>query len=263
MNKLKTLLTLGIVSVATCATAIPSHALSTNTTQKCTTNSTCNKTKSKGVVHLYINGKEYKFDINSNCTNKPTTPNTGNNNSNNNTNSGSNSNVENNNNSNSNSNSGHINIGSNNNTGNSNNSNSNSNSSNQQVTDNFSAYRKEVVRLVNIERAKYGISPLKENTSVDNIATKKCEDMVKNNYFDHRSPTYGSPFDMMRQFGVKFSTAGENIAMGQTSPQEVVNAWMNSQGHRKNILNGNFTQIGIGVAKNSRGQLYWSQMFIG
>ena len=61
MNKLKTLLTLGIVSVATCATAIPSHALSTNTTQKCTTNSTCNKTKSKGVVHLYINGKEYKF----------------------------------------------------------------------------------------------------------------------------------------------------------------------------------------------------------
>ena len=283
MKKLKTLLTLGIVTVATATTAIPSNALSSNciTTKKCITTNKCSKHKTKGVVYLYINGKKYKFNINPSCTNKPESPNTGNNNSDtnnsteNNNNSGSNNdsvnnNTENNNNNNqsSNNNSGNsnnTNTGSNNNSENSNtgSNNNNSSSSNQESTNSFSAYQKEVVRLVNIERAKYGISPLKENNSLDNVATKKSEDMIKNNYFDHTSPTYGSPFDMMRQFGISYSTAGENIAMGQSSPQEVVNAWMNSEGHRKNILNSNFTEIGIGVAKNSKGQLYWTQMFIG
>ena len=87
--------------------------------------------------------------------------------------------------------------------------------------------------------------------------------MVNKNYFNHTSPTYGSPFDMMKQFGISYNTAGENIAMGQKTPSEVVTAWMNSEGHRKNILSSNFTQIGVGVAKNASGQLYWTQMFIG
>ena len=95
------------------------------------------------------------------------------------------------------------------------------------------------------------------------MATIKSQDMINKNYFDHNSPTYGSPFDMMKQFGVSYRAAGENIAMGQRSPKEVVTAWMNSEGHRKNILNSSFTKIGVGVAQKSNGTLYWTQMFIG
>ena len=87
--------------------------------------------------------------------------------------------------------------------------------------------------------------------------------MIDKNYFDHTSPTYGSPFDMMKQFGISYKSAGENIAMGQNSPKEVVTAWMNSPGHRANILNSSFTDIGVGIAKNSSGSIYWTQMFIG
>lgn len=86
--------------------------------------------------------------------------------------------------------------------------------------------------------------------------------MINKNYFSHTSPTYGSPFNMMESFGLRFSAAGENIAMGQRTPVEVVNAWMNSPGHRSNILSPNFTQIGVGLAKNKNGICYWTQMFI-
>ena len=68
---------------------------------------------------------------------------------------------------------------------------------------------------------------------------------------------------MMQQFGISYRTAGENIAMGQTSPAQVMNSWMNSEGHRKNILNASFTQIGVGIAKNANGQYIWTQQFIG
>ena len=84
--------------------------------------------------------------------------------------------------------------------------------------------------------------------------------MHDNQYFSHTSPTYGSPFDMMKQFGISYRTAGENIAMGQQSPQAVVDAWMNSEGHRANILNSSYTQIGMGYVADGN---YWSQMFIG
>ncbi|EBK2060154.1 hypothetical protein AAL85_25555, partial [Salmonella enterica subsp. enterica serovar Typhi] len=79
-----------------------------------------------------------------------------------------------------------------------------------------------------------------------------------NNYFSHTSPTYGSPFDMMKKFGIKFGYAGENIAMGQKTPAEVVNAWMNSEGHRANILNANYNLIGVGYYNG-----YWAQEFVG
>lgn len=129
--------------------------------------------------------------------------------------------------------------------------------------ENFSAYQQEVLRLVNIERQKVGVAPLALDSSLSNVATVKSQDMIDKNYFDHNSPTYGSPFDMMKQFGISYRAAGENIAYGQDSPAEVMNSWMNSSGHRKNILSADFTHLGVGVAKKSNGTIYWTQMFIG
>lgn len=124
------------------------------------------------------------------------------------------------------------------------------------------SYEKQVIDLVNQERAKAGLSPLKENTELAKVAEVKAEDLRDNNYFSHTSPVYGSPFDMMKQFGIKYTAAGENIAKGQRSPQEVMNGWMNSEGHRANILNSNFTEIGVGYVTDSNGNTYWVQMFI-
>ncbi|MCQ4380842.1 CAP domain-containing protein [Clostridioides difficile] len=131
------------------------------------------------------------------------------------------------------------------------------------TSESFSAYQKEVVDLVNIERAKAGLNPLTLDSSISNVATKKSQDMIDDNYFSHNSPTYGSPFDMLKKFGISYKTAGENIAMGQKTPKEVVNAWMNSEGHRKNIMNPNFSKIGVGVAQKSGGSIYWTQIFVG
>ncbi|MHC9390380.1 CAP domain-containing protein [Clostridioides difficile] len=137
------------------------------------------------------------------------------------------------------------------------------NNNSDSTSENFSAYQKEVVDLVNVERAKAGLNPLTLDSSISNVATKKSQDMIDNNYFSHNSPTYGSPFDMLKKFGVSYKTAGENIAMGQKTPKEVVNAWMNSEGHRKNIMNPNFSKIGVGVAQKSGGSIYWTQIFVG
>ncbi|WP_280772310.1 CAP domain-containing protein [Salipaludibacillus daqingensis] len=121
-------------------------------------------------------------------------------------------------------------------------------------TDN--SYEAEVVRLVNEERANHGLDPLANSSEVQNVAQAKSKDMIDKNYFSHTSPTYGSPFDMLDKYGVEYRTAGENIAQGQRSPEAVVNAWMNSQGHRENILNANFSNIGIGHYENT-----WTQLF--
>jgi uncharacterized YkwD family protein len=131
------------------------------------------------------------------------------------------------------------------------------------TTGEFSAYQQEVLNIVNKERAAKGLSALKFNAELSKVATTKSQDMIDKNYFAHNSPTYGSPFDMMKKFGITYKSAGENIAMGQKTPQEVMTAWMNSEGHRKNILNSSFTEIGIGIAKDKNGRLYWTQMFIG
>jgi uncharacterized YkwD family protein len=123
-----------------------------------------------------------------------------------------------------------------------------------------SQFVQQVIDLTNAERRKQGLPALKADTQLNGVAQKKSVDMQQNNYFSHTSPTYGSPFDMMRDFGVTYKSAGENIAQGQRSPQEVVTAWMNSEGHRKNILSGNFTHIGVGYEKAGN---HWTQMFIG
>jgi uncharacterized YkwD family protein len=124
----------------------------------------------------------------------------------------------------------------------------------------LSAYEQKVVDLTNQQRAKSGLPALKVDLSLSKVAREKSSDMQKNNYFSHTSPSYGSPFDMMKKFGITYKTAGENIAKGQRSPEEVVNAWMNSSGHRKNILSSNFTHIGVGHVANGN---YWTQQFIG
>ncbi|UQZ32336.1 serine protease [Paenibacillus sp. PK3_47] len=116
----------------------------------------------------------------------------------------------------------------------------------------------QVVSLVNKERAAAGLSAVTALDSLNKVAAAKATDMRSNNYFSHTSPTYGSPFDMMTQFGVTYRAAGENIAMGQKTPQEVMTAWMNSEGHRANILSPNFNYIGVGYDNN-----YWVQEFIG
>ncbi|WP_446897350.1 CAP domain-containing protein [Clostridium sp. LBM24168] len=126
----------------------------------------------------------------------------------------------------------------------------------------ISAEANEVIRLVNAERSKNGLAPLKANAELSKVASVKAQDMIDKNYFSHTSPTYGSPFDMMKKFGISYTAAGENIAYGQKTPAEVMNAWMNSSGHRANILNSNFTEIGVGVAKDKNGTPYWVQMFI-
>lgn len=120
----------------------------------------------------------------------------------------------------------------------------------------------EIVRLVNQERAKQGISPLKENWEVSRVARIKSQDMATNNYFSHNSPIYGTPFKMLSDFGIRYSQAAENIATGQQTAQQVMNSWMNSSGHRTNILNPNYNQIGVGVArKGTGGPLYFTQLF--
>jgi uncharacterized YkwD family protein len=117
----------------------------------------------------------------------------------------------------------------------------------------------EVIRLANAERSQIGLPALAENTKLSGVASTKASDMATHNYFSHTSPTYGSPFDMMRSSGIAYTAAGENIAKGQTSPQQVMSSWMNSPGHRQNILDARFTQIGVGF--DSRGN-YWVQQFI-
>jgi uncharacterized YkwD family protein/spore coat assembly protein SafA len=118
----------------------------------------------------------------------------------------------------------------------------------------------QVLSLVNKERAKVGLKPLQMDWELQRVARVKSQDMYSKKYFSHQSPTYGSPFDMMKQFGIRYRTAGENIAQGQRTPQEVMNAWMNSSGHRANILKADYTHIGVGYEANGN---YWTQMFIG
>lgn len=123
-------------------------------------------------------------------------------------------------------------------------------------------YVQQVVNLVNQERQKNGVAPLTISPSLDNVAQTKAQDMVNENYFDHTSPKYGSPFNMMTTFGIHYTYAGENIAAGQPDAATVMKDWMNSPGHRANILNPNYTQIGVGEAHGGSYGTYWVQEFI-
>ena len=126
----------------------------------------------------------------------------------------------------------------------------------------LSAEESKMVNLVNQERTKQGVKPLGVNMVLVGLARKKSQDMVAKNYFSHTSPTYGSPFDMMKSAGVTYRTAGENIAGAATTESAHQNL-MNSPGHRANILNSAFNQVGIGIAPGSMYGNIFTQMFIG
>jgi uncharacterized YkwD family protein len=120
-----------------------------------------------------------------------------------------------------------------------------------------SSYANQVITLVNQERAKANLKPLSSNSALSAMALDKAKDMYNKNYFSHTSPTFGSPFDMMKSYSISFTYAGENIAKGQKTPQEVMTAWMNSAGHRQNILSPNYTKIGTAYYNGE-----WVQEFI-
>ncbi|KHF34132.1 Cysteine-rich secretory protein family protein [Paenibacillus sp. P1XP2] len=119
-------------------------------------------------------------------------------------------------------------------------------------------FAQQVLDLVNKERSKAGLGSLSMDDELSKMAMAKAQDMYNNNYFDHNSPTHGSPFDMMKEYGITYQSAGENIAKGQTTPTQVMNDWMNSPGHKANILNKSFTKIGIAFYNNE-----WVQEFTG
>ena len=121
------------------------------------------------------------------------------------------------------------------------------------------SYEQEVIRLVNEIRVENGLKALTYDWELSRVARYKSQDMKDNHYFSHTSPVYGSPFQMMKNFGISFRSAGENIAKGYRTPQAVVNGWMNSPGHRANILNTRYTHIGVGYVPSGN---YWTQMFI-
>ena len=129
-----------------------------------------------------------------------------------------------------------------------------------QISSAVTSFESEVVRLVNEIRVQNGLKPLTANWELSRVARYKSQDMRDRGYFSHTSPTYGTPFQMIKAFGLSFRTAGENIAKGYATPQAVVNGWMNSSGHRANILNTSYTQIGVGYVAQGH---YWTQMFIG
>ena len=140
-----------------------------------------------------------------------------------------------------------------------NNNDSNNNTTN---TTNLTSDEWEVFNLINQQRSQNGLSPLKIDYEVQRVARIKAQDMVNNNYFSHTSPTYGSPFNMLNNFKVSYRTAGENIA-GNSSNSAAVTAWMNSSGHKANILNSSFNYTGIGVINGSKYGKIYVQMFIG
>ena len=121
----------------------------------------------------------------------------------------------------------------------------------------------KVLELVNQERAKAGVAPLVLNEKLCDMATFKLNEMDELGYFDHKSPVYGSPGQMAKTlYGIDYKLFGENLAFSST-PESVMDAWMSSEGHRANILNPKYTQIGIACHKNSHSNsLDWAQEFL-
>ena len=141
-------------------------------------------------------------------------------------------------------------------------SSSSGNTSSSTETSNMNSDEKEVFDLINKQRTNNGLAALKNDSEVQRVARIKAQDMVDNNYFSHNSPTYGSPFDMLKSFKISYKTAGENIA-GNSSNSSAVTAWMNSSGHKANILNSNFNYTGIGVVSSPKYGKMYVQLFIG
>ncbi len=125
----------------------------------------------------------------------------------------------------------------------------------------LTADEKEMIRLVNEARTQNKVPVLTIDMELTNVARIKAQDMIDNNYFSHNSPTYGSPFDMLKDFGIRYVRAGENIA-GNRDVQSAHNSLMNSPGHRKNILSEEYTHVGIGIKNGGSYGKMFCQMFI-
>lgn len=138
----------------------------------------------------------------------------------------------------------------------------NTNNSNNQTSSSMNSDEKEVFDLINKQRTNNGLSALKVDNEVQRVARIKAEDMVSNNYFSHNSPIYGSPFDMLKSFKISYNTASENIA-ANSSNSGAVTSWMNSSGHKANILNSSFNYTGIGVVSSSKYGKIFVQIFVG
>lgn len=146
------------------------------------------------------------------------------------------------------------------NSGGSNNSGTTSNTT--QTNEDLSKDELEIFNLINQKRIANGLTALNIDDELQNVARVKAKDMVDNNYFAHNSPTYGTPFNMIKNFGITYKAAGENIA-GNSSNQGAVNAWMNSEGHRANILSNNYNYTGVAVVSSPKYGKIYVQMFIG
>ena len=120
----------------------------------------------------------------------------------------------------------------------------------------------DILNRINAERKKAGLPALIMDKDLQKVAKIKAQDMVKNNYFSHTSPTYGSPFDMMKSYGITYKVAGENIA-GNSTNAGAVSAWMASSGHKENILNKAYNYTGIGVVSSPKYGKIYVQMFVG
>lgn len=138
------------------------------------------------------------------------------------------------------------------------NNNTNTNVSNLTMTSD----EETIFNLVNEVRRNAGLAELKVDKELLRVARIKSQDMVDNNYFSHNSPTYGTPFQMIKNFGITYKSAGENIA-GHSTSKAAFEAWMNSSGHKANILGNSFNYTGIGVVKSPKYGLILTQMFIG
>lgn len=131
------------------------------------------------------------------------------------------------------------------------------------ITDNnLTLDEQEVLDLINEQRTIAGLAKLEIDEELQNVARLKGKDMVDNDYFSHNSPTYGTPFNMIKNFGITYKAAGENIA-GNSSNKGAVNAWMDSESHKENILSNNYNYTGVAVVNSSKYGKIYVQMFIG
>ena len=129
------------------------------------------------------------------------------------------------------------------------------------TTSTVSSFATQVIKLTNAERAKVGCKALKSNSLLKSAAQKHSVDMAKKDYFSHTGKDGRSPFQRMTDAGYTFTAAAENIAAGQRTPADVVKGWMNSKGHRENIQNCTYTEIGVGYARGGSYGTYWTQDF--
>jgi len=141
----------------------------------------------------------------------------------------------------------------------------------QPIGSNWKALQDKIFELTNVERKKNNLANFVYNATVEKYAVSKSQDMAKNNYFDHKSPTNGYFSDIWKKDGFKYTAGAENLYYQTDSrgfasrdinslAQTIVTGWMNSEGHRRNILNGNLKELGVGVAENNN-RLYATQLF--